>query len=236
MVLDENIIAQPASLLTLSEIIDAVRFYIIRNCKNVEYYKNDIPIHFNDKKTIQYSYLIKGSNTYNVCTNAITILYNNNNNKLFKIVDVSIIDSNIRQIFAKNGLYNFSAKFSKLDDILKCCFVILELFKQKILRVYFPLTNNYSYFYKGNSTTNDSMNYIVTTPTLSINMYNQFLSYLTGCNVNSNNAVEKINLFFSFLYTINANAIDFDNMKNDDAQPDLIYNHTLADEFHCTIT
>lgn len=236
MVLDENIIAQPASLLTLSEIIDAVRFYIIRNCKNVEYYKNDIPIHFNDKKTIQYSYLIQGSNTYNVCTNAITILYNENNNRLFKIVDVSIIDSNIRQIFAKNGLYNFSAKFSKLEDILKCCFVILELFKQKILRVYFPLTNNYSYFYKGNSTTNDSMNYIITAPELSIDMYKQFLSYLTGCNV-SNNAVEKINLFFSFLYTINAKAINFDNMKDENTtNPDLLYKHDLADEFHCTIT
>lgn len=247
--------------LTAQDIKDALLLFIIKNCKNIEFYKNDIPIHFNDTKRIQYTYIslkpptsTRGdySESYNINSAVLTLNYDTKNNKMFELTTAEIIKNNINSIFQKNGIYTFTSKITKIEDIIKCCYIALELIKRKVLRVYFPLTNNYCYFYDATSKSFDSMAYFISDDYINLSRedsirysYMKFLDYITGHtseNTNQRSIHNKINLFYSFLYNVTINILDstkYDllNRSTEETNDDSPFSFDSKYElFHTTIT
>lgn len=214
-----NSFAKPITNINYNDICDTLYFFIAKNCKNIEKYHNNIPQHFDNDKILHYSYIVKnGTLGFISQTNYIKISYNKNQNKIFNTVSKNTVIQNINTFFQNNNIFN-NFKIASINDIIKCCFVSLEFIKQNIIRVYFPLSDSYCYFYKG-----DEQILVKNIPTINLSTeqhiektFKNFLSYLTGCTVKKKSdgteTVTKENILYSFLYTITAGAVSFNTLN-----------------------
>lgn len=237
-------IAITGSTITYGNIEEAILLYIKRYCKNIGVIRNDIPVHFDKTHRFMYSLGIKSEN-YNaplvLGTYCLTLTYDPSQNGRLNIVPEDVIRKNIRQLFLKNGLAN-NKNIAKIEDLLRLIQIILKFFSKKILRVYFPLTNSYTYFYDGLSKESENIAYTIAPINISdksniTTLLNAFYTNLIGLDdsTNKNNA----NLFYSLLYKIDLKDIKNEYYKVDknDETNDVTNKTKLAKpEFQINIT
>lgn len=247
-----NDFAKLKTNITYKGIADMLYNFILKNCKNIgKSYHNTIPTHFNNTKNIQYSYINsyidKKSIGYNSQTNYITIKYDTKANNFFNLIsDPNIIKTNIKQIFNTNNIFwsdnetSETGTLIELKDIIKCCFIILEFLQQNVLRVYFPLTDSYSYFYKAsNSDCNVEIpNFNLLNETDIINTFKIFLEYFTGCKIEQNEkTITYKNIIYSFLYTISSGRLNFDILQGSGSDDDTKFKfENKYNNFHINLT
>lgn len=240
-------IAITGSTITYSNIKEAILLYIKRYCKNIGVIRNDIPVHFDKTHRFMYSLgfenkqVVKGQISQGLPlilgTYCLTLTYDSDQNQRLKNVSEEIVKKNIEQLFLKNGL-NKDKNIAKLEDLLRLIQIILKFFSKKILRIYFPLTNNYAYFYDGLSKESENVSYTIAPIDISHEsniktLLKAFYTNLIGLDnsTNKNNA----NLFYSLLYKI-----DLKNIKNEyykDATSDVTNKAKLAkNELQINIT
>lgn len=234
-------IAITGSTITYDNIEKAILLYIKRYCKNIGVIRNDIPVHFNKTHRFMYSLgfenkQVNGKKNQDLPlilgTYCLTLSYDSKQNQRLKNVPEKTVEKNIEQLFLKNGL-NKNKNIAKIEDLLRLIQIVLKFFSKKILRVYFPLTNNYAYFYDGLSKESEDVAYTIAPINISNSdnitiLLKQFYTNLIGLDdsTNKNNA----NLFYSLLYKIDLKDITNEYYKVDknDNTNDVINKTKLA--------